>query len=122
MSDFDIEDAAGQEILTQTCAAIDRLDEITWCIAQAGGAMVKGQRGLKVNPLLKLEATLRVFVVRSLAKLGLEPSVMLELRYAAESASVTRTSTRMKTTRPDHAHQPTHEVTTAEGQAAGAGF
>jgi len=73
MSDFDIEDAAGQEILTQTCAAIDRLDEITWCIAQAGGAMVKGQRGLKVNPLLKLEATLRVFVVRSLAKLGLEP-------------------------------------------------
>jgi len=37
----------------------------------ADGVMVKGQRGQRAHPLLKIEATLRGFVVRSLGKLGI---------------------------------------------------
>ena len=44
LCEYDIDDAGGQALLTQVCAAIDRLDEVTWYIEQAGGAMVKGQR------------------------------------------------------------------------------
>jgi Phage terminase, small subunit len=72
LSEFEIEDAAGTVILDQICAAVDRLDGISEQI-RADGVMVKGRTGRRPHPLLKSETTLRAFIVRSLAKLGLEP-------------------------------------------------
>ena len=70
LTDFEFDDPASAELVEQVCAAIDRLDDVTARIA-ADGVMVKGQRGPRPHPLLKIEATLRGFVVRSLARLGI---------------------------------------------------
>jgi hypothetical protein len=35
--------------------------------------MVRSQRGQRVHPLLKTETALRIFIVRALQRLGLEP-------------------------------------------------
>jgi hypothetical protein len=71
-ADYEIDDSAHIELLEQVCAAVDRLDDVTARIS-ADGVMVRGQRGLRPHPLLQIEAKLRGFVCRSLAKLGLAP-------------------------------------------------
>jgi hypothetical protein len=69
LTEYGIDDPANIELLEHICAAVDRLDAVAERISR-DGMMVKGQRGQRPHPLLKVEATLRGFVVRSLAKLG----------------------------------------------------
>jgi hypothetical protein len=69
LTEYELDDPASAELLEHVCTAIDRLDDITERIAR-DGIMMKGQRGPRPHPLLKIEATLRGFVVRSLVKVG----------------------------------------------------
>jgi Phage terminase, small subunit len=72
LTEYGLDDPANAELLEQICSAIDRLDAVAQRIAR-DGVMLRGQRGQRPHPLLKIEATLRGFVVRSLAKLGVAP-------------------------------------------------
>jgi hypothetical protein len=67
--DFNVFDAGGVETLTQICLALDRLEEISNCIAR-DGLMVRTKSGLRSNPLICEEVALRSFCVRSLDRLG----------------------------------------------------
>jgi hypothetical protein len=72
LSEYELDDPASALLLEQVCAAVDRLDAVEARIAR-DGLMPRGQRGPRPHPLLKVEHTLRGFVVRSLAKLGVAP-------------------------------------------------
>ena len=71
-AEYAIEDAGGVEMLCQACASLDRAEE---CSAQISrdGITQRVKAGLyKEHPLLKAELACRAFVVRTLARLGLD--------------------------------------------------
>src|SRR5688572_27498485 len=70
-SEYAIEDAGGIEMLAQACVTLDRAEELAEHIAQ-DGVVVRTKTGLKENPLIKHELAARSFVVRSLARMGLD--------------------------------------------------
>jgi P27 family predicted phage terminase small subunit len=70
-SEFVIDDAAGLEMLTQICAATDRLVALQETI-EADGLMVRTKAGPKEHPLLKIELSTRAFIMRGIGRLGLD--------------------------------------------------
>jgi hypothetical protein len=71
MSEYDIRDAGGLSMLEQACGAADRIAEYGAAIDR-DGAVVRTKHGPKEHPLLKHELAARSFVVRTLARLGLD--------------------------------------------------
>ena len=71
MSDYQIEDSGGLEMLGQACAALDRAEECHALVASEG-ILIKVKGGLRENPAAKIELANRAFVVRTLGRLGLE--------------------------------------------------
>jgi hypothetical protein len=76
MSEYEIADAGGLEMLGQACGAADWVAEFAAAIDR-DGPVVRTKQGPKEHPLLKHELAARSFVVRTLARLGLEPVKML---------------------------------------------
>ena len=71
-AEYAIEDAGGVEMLCQACQALDRAEECAAAIAR-DGVSLRLKAGLsRDNPLLKSELACRAFVVRTLARLGLD--------------------------------------------------
>ena len=71
MTEYDIRDSGGREMLRQTCEAADRVDEFA-AIIKRDGPVVSTKYGPKDHPLIKHELAARSFVVRSLHRLGLD--------------------------------------------------
>jgi Phage terminase, small subunit len=69
-SEYVVEDAAGVEMLTQLCAALDRAEALSARVAE-DGEIVRTPTGIKAHPAIKEELACRGFVVRTLQKLGL---------------------------------------------------
>jgi hypothetical protein len=71
MTEYDIRDSGGREMLIQICEAADRVQQFSAVIAH-DGPVVKTRHGPKDHPLLKHELAARSFIVRSLHRLGLD--------------------------------------------------
>jgi hypothetical protein len=70
MSEYDIADAGGIEILMQICAATDRVEALAEQIDREGETItVKGVP--RSHPLLRDEIQIRAFICRGLQRLGL---------------------------------------------------
>ena len=70
MSEYQIDDRGGVEILAQICSALDRAEEMNEQINSDGCViMVRGQP--REHPLLKVELGCRAFITRNLQRLGL---------------------------------------------------
>jgi hypothetical protein len=69
-AEYDISDAAGVEMLTQACQAVDLAEALSARIAE-DGEIVRTPTGIKSHPAIKDGLTARAFVVRTLQKLGL---------------------------------------------------
>jgi ABC transporter substrate binding protein len=65
LSEYDIADAGGREMLLQAAEALDRLQELRAQIT------VARKNGFRNTPLLKVELATRNFIVRTLQRLGL---------------------------------------------------
>src|SRR5262249_39755863 len=70
-AEYQITDSGGIAMLEQACLAADRAKECCDIIA-ADGAVISTKHGLKDHPLLRHELAARSFVVRTLARLGLD--------------------------------------------------
>jgi len=70
MSEYDIQDSGGLEMLLQACAALDRAESLREQIDQ-DGEVIRLRSMVRDHPALKHELANRAFVVRTLAKLGL---------------------------------------------------
>ena len=68
---YEFSDRASYETLAQACAAADRAERCREQI-DADGEMLRTKLGVRDHPLLKHEITARSFVVRTLARLGLD--------------------------------------------------
>src|SRR5215203_466287 len=70
MTEYEIDDGGGREMLAQACVALDRAEE---CAAEVArdGIVVRTKHGPKDHPALRHELANRAFVVRTLGKLGL---------------------------------------------------
>jgi hypothetical protein len=71
MSEYEITDSGGLEMLQQACAACDRAEMLASEIALDGGPVIRTRGVIKDHPCLKHELACRAFVVRTLARLGL---------------------------------------------------
>jgi hypothetical protein len=69
-AEYDIEDAAGIELLTQSCAAVDLSEALADRIAQ-DGEVIRTKDGLKVHPAVKDSLAARGLAIRTLTRLGL---------------------------------------------------
>jgi hypothetical protein len=70
LAEYDVSDAAGVEMLTQCCQAVDLAEALSARIAE-DGEIVRTPTGIKSHPAIKDGLTARAFVVRTLQKLGL---------------------------------------------------
>jgi hypothetical protein len=68
---YEFSDRASYETLAQACSAADRAAEMAAQIDRDGVA-IRTKAGLRDHPLLKHELAARAFVVRALARLGLD--------------------------------------------------
>jgi hypothetical protein len=68
-SEYRVEDAGGVEMLTQACAAADRVEALAEQISR-DGEIVHTRTGPRSHPGLRDEVALRSFVVRTIEKLG----------------------------------------------------
>jgi hypothetical protein len=71
VSSYEFADRGSYETLFQACAAADRAAKLRDIIDQ-DGEVIGGRMGLKDHPALKHEIANRSFVVRTLARLGLD--------------------------------------------------
>jgi hypothetical protein len=71
MSEYQIEDPGGIEMLTAACQQLDRAESLREQIDQDGD-IIRTKAGLRDHPGLKHELAARAFVVRTLARLGLD--------------------------------------------------
>ena len=71
VSNYEFNDRASYETLFQACAAADRAASLREQIDQ-DGEMIRTKLGVKDHPALKHELASRSFVVRTLARLGLD--------------------------------------------------
>jgi hypothetical protein len=69
-SEYGVEDSGGLEMLLQACAALDRAENLRLEIDR-DGEVIRTRSGVKDHPALKHELANRAFVVRTLARLGL---------------------------------------------------
>jgi hypothetical protein len=70
MAEYDIQDAGGLEMLAQACQALDRGEKLREEIDH-DGAVIRVRGTVRDHPALKHELACRAFVVRTLARLGL---------------------------------------------------
>jgi hypothetical protein len=75
MSEYDITDRGGIEILMQACSALDLAEECSDQINVAGPTIMT-KSGMREHALLKCELANRAFVCRSLQRLGLNLEVI----------------------------------------------
>ena len=70
MTEYEIDDSGGREMLAQACVALDRAEE---CAAEIerDGIIVRSKQGPKDHPALRHELANRAFIVRTLSMLGL---------------------------------------------------
>lgn len=68
---YEFSDRASYETLFQACAAADRAERCRVAIDR-DGELVRTRTGEREHPLLKAEMAARGFVVRTLARLGLD--------------------------------------------------
>ena len=68
--EYDMSDAAGVEMLTQACQALDRAEDLRTQI-DSDGEVIKTRAGLKAHPALRDELAARSFTCRILRQLGL---------------------------------------------------
>ena len=71
MSEYDIRDSGGQQMLLQICEAADRVEEFSTTIRR-DGLVLRTKSGPKDHPLLRHEQAARSFIIRSLGRLGLD--------------------------------------------------
>jgi hypothetical protein len=71
MSEYDVRDAGGVEMLTLACEALDRAEALRGEI-ERDGPVLRGRGLVKEHPGLKHELAARSFVVRTLHRLGLD--------------------------------------------------
>ena len=69
-AEYMVRDTGGAEILMQACAALDRAEALSECIT-TDGEVIYGKVGPRAHPAIRDEIANRAFVVRALAKLGL---------------------------------------------------
>jgi hypothetical protein len=70
LSEYTITDCGGLETLSQICHARDRVATLAEVIDRDGETIMT-KAGIKAHPLLRDEVQVRAFIVRGLAKLGL---------------------------------------------------
>jgi hypothetical protein len=70
VAEYVIDDCAGRELLAQAAAALGRVESLAADIA-ADGEILRTRAGPRPNPAIKTELEARSFVVRTLARLGL---------------------------------------------------
>ena len=70
MTDYEIADSGGLEMLLQACAALDRAENLRLEIDR-DGEVIRTRGTVKDHPALKHELANRAFVVRTLSRLGL---------------------------------------------------
>jgi hypothetical protein len=70
LSEYDVDDPSGIELLTLACQSLDRAEALAERITK-DGAVIKTTAGPKVHPGVKEELALRGFVARQLQRLGL---------------------------------------------------
>jgi hypothetical protein len=70
MAEYDIADCRGREMLFQICRSADRAAEYG-AIIDRDGPVISTKNGPREHPLAKHELAARSFVVRTLARLGL---------------------------------------------------
>jgi Phage terminase, small subunit len=71
MAEYQVIDSGGIEMLTAACQQLDRAESLREQIDR-DGEIVRTKAGLKEHPALKHELASRAFVVRTLARLGLD--------------------------------------------------
>ena len=71
VASYEFGDRASYETLFQACASADRADRLRQLI-DADGEIVRTKAGIKDHPALRHEIACRSFVVRTLARLGLD--------------------------------------------------
>ena len=69
--EYDIGDAGGKELLLQACEALDQAASMRRAIDKDGELITTRNGSLREHPLLKPELARKTFVVRTLARLGL---------------------------------------------------
>jgi Phage terminase, small subunit len=70
LAEYDVSDAAGVEMLTQACQAVDLAEALSDRIAE-DGEIVRTPTGIKAHPAIKDSLAARGFAVRTLQRLGL---------------------------------------------------
>ena len=70
-TEYVIADSAGIEMLTSACQQLDRAEALREAIDR-DGEVIRSKAGLREHPGLKHELAARSFVVRTLARLGLD--------------------------------------------------
>lgn len=86
MSEYEIADSGGLELLTAACQALDRAEACRDQI-DADGEILNTKSGPKEHPLLKTELANRSFVVRTLQRLGLDVEAIKPVGRPAGSFS-----------------------------------
>src|SRR6476619_1890904 len=71
MAEYEIGDAGGIEMRTPACQQLDRAESLRDQIDRDGD-IIRSKAGLREHPGLKHELAARSFVVRTLARLGLD--------------------------------------------------
>ena len=71
MAEYQIDDGGGVEMLTAACQQLDRAESLREQIDRDGD-IIRTKAGLPDHPGLKHELAARAFVVRTLARLGLD--------------------------------------------------
>jgi hypothetical protein len=72
LAEYEIEDSGGLAMLAQACIALDRAEQCRTQI-EKDGVVLRARNGPpKDHPALKHELASRAFVVRTLARLGLD--------------------------------------------------
>ena len=70
MSEYDINDIGGIEVLAQICSAVDRAEDLAAQV-NIDGCVIMTKSGPREHPALRAELGCRAFVCRNLQRLGL---------------------------------------------------
>jgi hypothetical protein len=70
-AEYAVSDVGGRELLFQACAAADRCAALSARISE-DGEVIRTKTGLKSHPSIRDEIQCRAFIVRTIAKLGLD--------------------------------------------------
>jgi phage terminase small subunit len=70
MTEYEITDSGGIELLALACQTLDRAESLREQINQ-DGEVIRTRSGIRAHPAVKDELACRAFVVRTLSRLGL---------------------------------------------------